>query len=330
MDVPEGAVQRALEALDVGGVVFADGDAPLGPARPRPLDVEVGRVEDDAARARLGVRLVEQPPVEGRDPVGVVALEPRRVVGRVLRDGPRRDERHARHRDRLLRDVRERHDPGRGDQPQPPRGGGAGHLVDDPQQHRRVVVAGDDHGGGHLREPPQRAHPELQRLVRRARGVEEVAGVQDEVGAGRLGHLQQPAEGREVVGGAVVPAELRPEVPVGRVEQLHGWTSGPVGRGQAEKACGVAARGRVTGRPRRWWAGAGRARRAALFRGGRVTGRPRGRSARPGCSGCGRSSSGLGPRRPPPRRGWSRTAGTGSAPGWARARWAARRPSCRA
>ena len=63
---------------------------------------------------------------------------------------------------------------------------------------------------------------------------------------------------------------------------------------------------------------------------GRVTGPPPARSGRPSCSGCGRSLPGPPPRRPPPRRGWWRTAGTGSGRGWARARWAARRPWCRA
>ena len=82
MDVAEGAVERALQTLDVGGVVLAHGDPPLGPARPGALHVKVGGVEDDAARARFLVRLVEQPLVQGLDPVRVVALEPR---GRIVR-----------------------------------------------------------------------------------------------------------------------------------------------------------------------------------------------------------------------------------------------------
>ena len=371
MDVAEGAVQRALQALDVGGVVVADGDAPLRPAGPRALHVEVGGVEDDAARARLSVRLVEEAPVEGPDAVGVVALEARGVAGGVVGDGPGRDERHARHADGDVGDVGKRQDPRRGHQPQAARGRGAGQLVDDAQQHRRVVVAGDDDGGRDLREPPERAHAELQRLVGRARRVEEVAGVQDQVGPFGLGNLQQPAQGLHVVRGAVVPAELRAEVPVRGVEQLHGATSGRIGRGTAGRAIevtapdsftastpqgvpprgamgrGAAGQAPTAGRLTPGIAGAPSSRPAARRRSGRphsgvhratggavapgcVTGPPPARSGRPSCSGCGPSSPCRRPRPSPPRRGWWRTGGTGSGRGWARARWAARRPWCRA
>ena len=372
MDVPERAVQRALQPLDVGGVVLADGDAPLRPAGPRALHVEVGGVEHDAASARRRVRLVEEAPVEGPDAVGVVALEARGVAGGVVGDGPGRDERHARDADGNVGDVGERQDPRRGHQPQAARGRGAGQLVDDAQQHRRVVVARDDHGGRDLREPSERADAELQRLVGRARRVEEVAGVQDQVGPFGLGNLQQPAQGLHVVRGAVVPAELRAEMPVRSMEQLHGSTSVTIGRGTAGRPIeaippgsftastswgvpprgamgrGAAGQAPIGGRLAPAWQGAPSSRPAGTPRRsgrphlsvrraaggvaapGRVTGPPPPRSGRPSCSGCGPPWPGPPPRRPPPRRGWWRTGGTGSGRGWARARWAARRPWCRA
>ena len=111
VDVPEGAVQGALQPLHVGGEVLAHGDPPLGAGRPGAVEVQVGGVEDDAAGAGCPVRLVEEALVELLDAVGVVALEAGGIVGGVVGDGARGDERHARHRDRLLGDLRDTRPP---------------------------------------------------------------------------------------------------------------------------------------------------------------------------------------------------------------------------
>ena len=106
VDVPEGAVERALQALGVGGVVLAHRDAPLRPGRAGAMEMQVRRVEDDAARAGPAVRFVEQAPVQILDPVGVGS--PRSAKGSsggVVGDGARGDERHARHRDRFPGNV---------------------------------------------------------------------------------------------------------------------------------------------------------------------------------------------------------------------------------
>ena len=183
VDVSEGAVERAVQTLGVRGVVLADGEPPLGVAGPRPVDVEVRRVEDDPVRARGLARAADHTVVEGADAVGVVALEAQGVGGRVVGDRAGRDEGDARERDGDLREVVEFQDARPGDEPEAPGRSHARHVVEDIEEGARVVVAADHDGRRDLRQPLQGGDAEPEGGVGGAVGVEEVARVDDQVGA---------------------------------------------------------------------------------------------------------------------------------------------------
>ena len=227
VDVPESAVQGPVQAVCVGGVVLAHRESALGRARPGSVHVQMGGVQDDARRTGHPFGLPEQPRVERADAVRVGALEARGVVGCVVCDRAGRNEGHAGDRHGFVGDLMEFEHPGFGYEPEPAGRSRASHLVEHSEQGRRVVIAADHHGRRDAGEPLQGTHPDTQRRVRRARRIEEVSGVQDQVGPGLLGEFDEGTDCGQMVRCAVVPAEFGSEVPVRGVEESQRSTFGP-------------------------------------------------------------------------------------------------------